>query len=131
RDAEVGFLVLRDEMNQEFAVGRGLKDRTARFEEAGKFFGVCQIAIVGDSDVAAALVRAQRLRVAGHARAGCRITHMADRDISAQARKLLLGYDLADEALVFVQVEELPVVARDAGAFLASMLKGEEAKRRE
>src|SRR5439155_24811797 len=103
-----------------------------RFAEAVPHLAdVDQVAVVAQRDRAPPAVLDERLRVRPLRRAGRRVAVMADRDLAAEATKLLLVEDLGDETEV-AQRREAPVLGdRDSGRLLASMLESEKAEVRE
>ena len=119
---------LREQMQNDFAVGRGLENRAFAFQLVAQDGGVDQVAVVRDRDLAADAIDHERLRVFDRARAGRGITGVPDRARAFQPLQLGLAEDLRDQAHVVVDQKRSagPVAGDDAGAFLAAMLQREK-----
>ena len=82
---------LREQVQDDFAVGGGLENGAFAFEFVAQDIGVDQIAVVRDRDLAAHAIDHERLRVLQRARAGGGITGVPDRARPFQSFQLVPG----------------------------------------
>src|SRR5205807_7870230 len=115
-------------MQNDFRVGRRLKNRAFAFELISQNIGVNQIAIVRDRHLPAHAVDHEWLRILDRARAGCRITGVPDCAAAFQLLQFRLTKNLRDQAHVFVNQERCAgsVARNNSSAFLTAMLEREE-----
>ena len=99
------------------ALGRELVAQGGRVDE---------VAVVPESDGAAAAALDQRLGVGPLGRAGGRVARVADRRVAVQAAQLLFVEDLGDEAHVAQHRQAAVVRDGDPGRLLAAVLEREE-----
>ena len=92
---------------------------------------VDEVAVVPERDGARAPVVEERLRVRPGRRAGRRVARVADRDLAAEAVKLLLVEHLRDEPEVAHPRQPAVLGDRDPRRLLAAVLEREEAEVRE
>ena len=90
--------------------------------------GVRDVAVVGDGDFALVAVDRERLRVPQRRVARRGISRVADRQITRQTRDGMWREDVRHMTHVLVAIDVAAVAGRDAGAFLAAMLKRVQAE---
>ena len=111
----------RDHRRDHLAVGG--RARAAGASSSRSSSALTRLPLCAERDGADAAVVDERLGVRPGVRAGRRVAGVADRELAAQARELLLVEDLGHEAEV-AQPGEPPVVGDgDAGRLLAAMLQ--------
>ena len=116
----------RQQAGDELGVGRGRQHRSAAAQARqplGHLSGVGQVAVVAERDAAAVVLAVGRLRVLPRAGAGGGVAGVADGDVAGEAAEGDLVEDLRDEAELLVDDDALAVADRDAGGFLAAVLK--------
>ena len=128
RGEDVAIGRLREEVEDDLAVHRRLKNGALRFEFGAEQVRVHEVAIVPDGDLAARAVHHERLRIRDRAAAGGRVAHMADGTRALQPHEIAPLEDLRHEAHV-----HMPRKLRagfpggdDARALLTAVLEGEE-----
>ena len=89
-------------MQNDFAVGGGLENRTFALEFVPQYVGVNQIPVVRDRHLAAHAIDHERLRVFNRARAGRGITSVPDRAVAFQLFQFALTEHLRHQPHVFV-----------------------------
>ena len=123
------FVGLGKEMENDLAVDRGLEDGSAVLKLVPQGGSVDEVAVVGDGELSACRVDAERLGVEEGARSRRRIADMADGARAGKRFQVFLGEDLRDQTHSLVEPEGFPVAAArgDAGALLTAVLQREEA----
>ena len=89
---------------------------------------VDDIAIVGQSQGPCRAIHHERLRVAQFAAPGGGITGVANSQFSGKRSEVGFAENLGDQAHLGVDGNSVAAGGRDAGAFLAAVLEGEEAE---
>ena len=111
-------------MNEHFAVGRRLKDRSLRDEIRPQRLGVGQVAVVRERERALAIAGENRLRVGDHRRSSGRVTGVTDRHVAGQAPEHGLVENIRHESHAPVRARDARSIDRDhAGRLLAAMLE--------
>ena len=120
---------LSQQMQNDFAISRGLKNGAFAFQLVAQKVGVNQIAVMRNRHLAAETIDHERLRVFQCARAGGRIARVPERARAFQFFQLIRAENLRDQAHVAMKLEGRtgPVARHDAGALLPAMLQREEA----
>ena len=115
-------------MQNNFAIGSRLKNRTFALELVAQDVRINQIPVVRDRHLPAHAIDHEGLRILGRAGAGRGIAGMPDRPGPFQFFEIVRAKNLGDQAHVLVQNERRTwTVTRDnAGALLAAMLQGEK-----
>ena len=119
---------LGEQVDNDFAIDGGLKNRAAMLEFIAEDSGVYEVAIVTDRDLPAPGVGDMRLGVGDVTRAGGGIADVTDRARAFQPFEGVDVENLSDEAHVHMPFEGCirPVRGDDPGAFLAPMLERKE-----
>ena len=120
---------LGEEMENDFAVRRGLENGTFALELVAQDIGVDQVAVVRDRELAAEAIDHEGLRVFQRARAGGGIAGVTDRARALETFQFVLAENLRDQPHVAMHLEAGAGAIRgdDAGALLSAMLEREEA----
>ncbi len=122
----------RDQMDDDLGVAGRLEEAAAAHQRLAQLVGIGEIAVMADRQPAEFEIREQRLDVAHRHFAGRRIAHMADRRMAFETVDHVLRAEiLADMTHGAMGVELLAVEGDDAGGFLAAMLQGMKAERRQ
>src|SRR3990172_7216276 len=115
---------MRDEVNDDLAVGGGLKNRAVRFELIAHRLRVDQVPVVGHCQIAQRKINEKWLEVliVGSSRRG--IPVMSDRHPAGQSSQSLLGEHLQDKTGPLL-LREITAVRRDDSApLLPPVLEG-------
>ena len=122
-----------EEMGDDFGVGAGGEVAAAfRLQALAQQGGVDDVAVVGHRQVAVFAINQQGLRVAGMAGAGGGVAGMADGEVSRQPVQVAVGKGFGNEAHTGVDPQAAGGVGSShAGRFLAPVLEGKEAHRRQ
>ena len=120
---------LRQEMQNDFAVGGGLENGSFSLQFVAQQIGVDQIAVVRDRHLAAHAVDHEGLRVFDRAGAGGGITRVPDRACPFQFGQFFLTKYLRHKThvLVLEKCRAGPVAGDDSRALLAAMLQRKQA----
>ena len=120
---------LGQQVEDDFAIDRGLKNRALGLEFLAELGGIDEVAIVADGELAAGGADHKRLGVFDVAGTGGRIAHVADGARAGETFQIAGAENLGDEAHAFVHGEgTVGTLGRDdAGAFLSAMLEREKA----
>ena len=122
----------RHEMEDDLGIGGRLADGAVAHEFTPQRQAVGEVAVVRDREAAAVEFGEKRLNVAQDGAAGRRIADVADRGGAGEALHHGLARKMiADEPVPPLGMELPPIEGADAGRFLAAMLKGMEAERRD
>src|SRR5262249_44840004 len=115
---------LRQEMQNDFAVGGGLENGAFSLQFVAQKIGINQIAVVRNCHLAAKAVDHEGLRVFDRAGPGGRITRMPDSTCPFQSGQLILPKNLRHKThvLVLEKTRAGPVARDDSSALLAAML---------
>jgi hypothetical protein len=117
-------------LNDHFGVGRRLEQTAAPDQLAPQRARIGQIAVMGDGEAARFEIGEQRLDIAQHGVAACRVPVVAHRRGTGQAADDVLAAeilpDLAERAMT---VKLMAVEGDDTGGFLAPMLQCMQAER--
>ena len=118
------FRGLRKQMQNDFAIGGCLEDRSSALQFIPQKIGVNQIAVVCDGHLPAHTVHHKGLRVFDRARPSGRVTCMPDRARPFELGQFFLPEHLRDKAHVFVHQKcgARPVTGHNSRALLAAML---------
>ena len=120
------------EMKDHLGVGGRLHHGAFAHELAAQRDAIGEIAVMADGKAAGIEFGEQRLDVAQDGFAGRRIAHMADRGGAGQAiDDLTPGEGVADQPEPPFGMEPLAVEGDDTGGFLAAVLQGMQAERRD
>ena len=119
---------VRDELDNDFGVGRGLEVSAVALQARAQIAQVHQVAVVRDGDEALGGVDANGLRVEQRRVAGCGVARVADGHAAGELGEDVVGKDLRDQAHALDVGEVLAVGGGDAGRFLAAVLQGVEAE---
>src|SRR5664280_2614567 len=120
----------RHQMQDHLGVGGRLHHGAFVHQVLAQRDAVGQVAVVTDGEAAAFQFREQRLHVAQHRFARCRIAHVPDRRGAGQAVDHFPPRErVADQAEAAFGMETLAVETDDAGGFLAAMLERVQAER--
>ena len=123
---------LRDQMQDDLGIGGRLHHGAVADQLAAQREAVGQVAVVADREAAGIELGEQRLHVAQDGLAGGRVAHMADRRHAGQPLDHLAPREgVADQAEPALGMETAAVERDDAGRFLAAMLQGVQAERRD
>ena len=120
-----------DQMDNDFAVGRGLKDRSIRLEFISQHLRVDQIAVVRKGEIAKGEIDGEGLHVLEILASRGRVPVMPDGHRPGQIPKHRVVVDIRYEAHAFMDMELFAVAGNDPGSFLAAMLQSIEAKVRQ
>ena len=120
-------------MQHDLGVGRGVEQRALGGQLLADAHGaLVRLPLWASAKPQLSEIGEKRLHVAQHVAAGRRIAVVADGDRAPQAVDDVGRIQVvADEAEAALLVELLAVVGDDAAAFLAAMLQGVQAKRRQ
>ena len=119
-------------MDEDFAVGRRLEDRSLGHEVGAEGLGVRQVAVVRQRERAFAIARENWLRVRDDRRAGGGVARVTDRDVAGETGHDLLAEDVGDESHATMRPGDASSIHRDhASRFLAAMLEAVEPEIRE
>src|SRR2546423_9851356 len=122
----------RDQMDEDFAIGRRLEDRPLGHEVGTERLGVRQIAVVRERERALAVARENWLRVRNDRRAGGGVARMSDRDVTRETGDDLLAEDVGDESHATMCAGDGTPIHRDhTSRLLAAMLEAVEPEIRE
>ena len=115
-------------MQNDFAIGSRLKNRTFALELVAQDVRINQIPVVRDRHLPAHAVDHEGLRILGRAGAGRGIARMPDRPGPFQFFEVVRAKNLGDQAHVLMHVKRRPraVAGDNAGALLAAVLQGEK-----
>ena len=109
-------------------IARRRQPETARQQLVAQLGRVDDVAVVGQRQRPVHRLDHERLDVAIVARAGRRVARVADGVIADERRQRLAGEDVGHQAGLLVDANAAAVADRQAGAFLAAMLEGEQAE---
>src|SRR5204863_9023814 len=114
---------LSHQVQNDFTINGGLKNRTSRFELVTQPGGVSQITVVRNSDLPAGTIDSEGLRVAQVRGASGGIARVANGHIPNHVMQNFSVKHLGYQAHPLMRVEKLSIVGDDAGALLAAMLQ--------
>ena len=115
-------------MQDDLAVHRGLKNRTAGLELGAECRGIREVPVVSDGELTARRVHHEGLRIFFITRAGRRVAHVPDGAGSGKPLQFVHREDLRDKPHAFVGLEcPLRALRRDnPRAFLSAVLEREQ-----
>ena len=116
------------EVQDDFGVAAGLKDRAVAHELVAQLEGVDEVAVVAHGDLAVRAVDEEWLRVLELALARGRVACVPDRDVTGKRLQRLFVERLGDLPHRARDAKLLAVGGGNAGALLAAMLERVEAK---
>ena len=114
---------VRDELDDDLGVGRGLKVCAVALEFRANRPEVHQVAIVRNRDQALGRLHANGLRIQQRRVAGCRVARVSDRHVAGKLVQHFVGEDLRNQAHALDVGEMLSVGGGDARRFLSAMLQ--------
>ena len=118
----------RVQVQDDFGVAAGLKNRSVADELVAQLERVDEVAVVADGDLAVGAVDEERLRVLELALARGRVARVPDRDVPRKRLKRVLVERFGDLAHRPRDPELLAVGGGNAGALLPAVLKRVKAK---
>jgi hypothetical protein len=122
----------RHQMQYDFRIGRRLHDGAFAHKLAAKREPVGQVAVMANGESTAFKLGEQGLDVAKDCFTCCGIAHMADGRRAGEAvNDLASRKAFANKPLATFGMKSLAVEGNDAGRFLAAMLQGMQAQRRD
>ncbi len=132
RSTKRGLAGARHEVEDHLRVGGRLADGAVAHELLAQRQAVREIAVVGHREAAAVELGEEGLHVAQHCFAGGGVADVADGGRAGEALDHPLGGEVvAHEPVPALRVEGAPVEGDDAGRFLAPVLQGVQAERRD
>ncbi len=118
----------RDQMNDDFGITVGLKDRSLALQPAADLVRIHQISVVRQRHHAFVRLHHDGLGIQKSRVARCRISRMSDSQRSVQFRELFFIENVHDQSHGLMHVQRHAVGCNDAGRFLSAMLQRMQAQ---
>ena len=117
-----------DEMNDNFRIAVGLKNRPLRLQTRANVWRIHQISVMCQSHPALIRLHQDGLSVQQRRVAGGRVPRVSDSECAVQLRKHFFGEDVSDQAHRLVGAQSHAIRRDDARRLLATMLQGMQAE---